>query len=213
MAIIKLGILGPLHGKVGPIIGTTWKDVAVIKAQAQSYNDRQSQAQLTQRMNMKLTMLFLRPLKEFIRIGYKDYEKNMSAFNAATSQILKNAIVGSYPEISVNCSRALLSKGILTPVFEAFADHDNGMITIKWNDNSNINLAKPTDVAMPVAYNLTKSKAIFKADVECCRSDERLDITFPSDWKTDTVAIYLSFIDLWCDRISNSVFVDTIILS
>ena len=213
MAIIKLGILGPLHGKVGPIIGTTWKDVAVIKAQAQSYNDRQSQAQLTQRMNMKLTMFFLRPLKKFIRIGYKDHQKKMSAFNAATSQILKNAIVGSYPEISVNCSKALLSKGILTPAFEIYANHDHEKITIKWVDNSNINLARPTDIAMPVAYNLTKSQAIFNADVECCRSDQRLDITFPSDWKTDTVAIYLSFIDLWGDKISNSTFIDTIILS
>ncbi len=59
MGKIKQGILGGFSGKVGPVIGTSWKGKAIIKARPLSHNDRNSVAQQEQRAKFSLVSKFL----------------------------------------------------------------------------------------------------------------------------------------------------------
>ena len=58
MGTIKQGILGPFSGKVGTVIGSFWKGIAVMRGIAPSITDAKSYAQLEQRANFKVIVVF-----------------------------------------------------------------------------------------------------------------------------------------------------------
>lgn len=79
-------------------------------------------------------MEFLKPIKEFIRGGYKTYAVNKSAFNAAVSYMVKNAVSGSYPDIEINYKRMLVSRGDLTSPKDAVATISEHCVSTTWSD-------------------------------------------------------------------------------
>ncbi len=69
----------------------------------------------------QLATIALRPLLPLIKIGYQAiFRRNRSVrpYNHAMSQIIKGAISGDYPELSIDYSRVLLSKGAYEQVSE-----------------------------------------------------------------------------------------------
>lgn len=60
MGVIKKGILGGFQNKVGPVVGSTWKGIDVIKAKPTSVANPNSPKQQEQRNAMKAINVFLR---------------------------------------------------------------------------------------------------------------------------------------------------------
>ena len=60
MGVIKKGILGGFQNKVGPVVGSTWKGIDVIKAKPTSVANPNTLAQQEQRNAMKAINVFLR---------------------------------------------------------------------------------------------------------------------------------------------------------
>src|SRR5574344_2996358 len=92
MGTIKQGILGGFSGKVGTVIGGSWKGISYMRSQAQNIKNPRTEAQMEQRSKFALALSFLKPLTELLRTGYKLYAKKQTAFNAAMSYTLANAI-------------------------------------------------------------------------------------------------------------------------
>ena len=90
MGTIKQGILGGFSGRVGTVVGSTWKSVHYMRALAVSVNNPNTEKQQSQRNKFSTALNFLKTMTPFVRIGYKNYTKDQSAFNAAMSYILKN---------------------------------------------------------------------------------------------------------------------------
>lgn len=89
MGTIKQGILGGFSGRVGTVVGSTWKSVHYMRALAVSVNNPNTEKQQSQRNKFSTALNFLKTMTPFVRIGYKNYTKDQSAFNAAMSYILK----------------------------------------------------------------------------------------------------------------------------
>src|SRR5690554_4934174 len=115
MGIIKNGILGGISGKVGTVVGSSWKGIQYLRALPSGMSNPRTPGQETTRRKLNVIVKFLRVCLSLIRIGFGSQAIKKSAFNAATSYNFHNGIAGAYPDIDVNYATALLSMGTLLP--------------------------------------------------------------------------------------------------
>ncbi len=71
MAKLKESVIGVLIGKIGQVVGTTWKGISVLRVLPASIANPQTDAQLTQRQKWAVTMRFLQPMSEFLQKTFK----------------------------------------------------------------------------------------------------------------------------------------------
>ncbi|MDD3480059.1 MAG: DUF6266 family protein [Paludibacteraceae bacterium] len=204
MGTIKQGILGGFSGKVGTVIGGSWKGISYMRSQAQNIKNPRTEAQMEQRSKFALTLAFLKPITSYVRTGFKTYANKQTAFNAAMSYTVKNAITGEYPDYALDFSLALVSRGSLMSAENAAAAASSGKITFSWNDNSGVGDALATDLAMPLVFNKDKGEAVFNT-AAATRADGTAEVNTPADWVGDKVELYLGFISADGKTVANSV--------
>ena len=196
MATIKKGILGGVSGKVGNVVGGSWKGISYLRTLPDSVNDAKTEKQLSTRLKLKMTMQVLQPCTEFIRIGYRAYAKKMTAFNAATSYLFHNIFTGDYPNFQIDFSKVLVSRGELTGGDNvACAASVAAKADFSWDDNSSTGTASADDVVMVMVYNPDKNNAVFNIQ-SAQRSDAAYSLSLPLNYSGDNVHCYLCFINL-----------------
>ena len=204
MGTIKQGILGGFSGKVGTVIGGSWKGISYMRSQAQSVSNPRTEGQVNQRTKFTLALEFLKPITDAIRVGFKLYAQKQTAFNAAMSYTLANAISGtSFSDYRLEYANALISRGSLTSAANGAATVSSGNIVITWDDNSDVGSATSTDKAIIVALNASKSEAITDT-AGATRSAGTQTIGVPSDWSGDEVQVYLGFVSEDSKEVANS---------
>jgi hypothetical protein len=204
MGIINQGILGGLSGKVGNIIGGSWKGIDYIRIKPSSVANPRTEGQVNQRNKFTATLEFLQPNIEFIRLGYKDYAIKMTAFNAAMSEVLNNAIEGTAPDFTVNYADALLSKGDLKSMLNGAFDVSVGtQINLTWSNNSNEINATTDDRMIFSVYNPLKKESL--VGYGSSRVDGATLKVLPSNFSGDLVHVYTAFISS-SGKISNSTY-------
>ena len=144
MGTIKQGILGGFSGKVGTVVGGSWKGISYMRSLAQNVKNPRTEAQMTQRSKFALTLAFLKPITNYVRVGFKPYASKQTAFNATMSYIVANAISANIrPHVGFRQGSRL--GGSLFPVDNASAEVDAGKVTISWTDNSECSDTLATD--------------------------------------------------------------------
>lgn len=205
MGTIKQGILGGFSGKVGTVVGGSWKGISYMRGRAQSVKNPRTEAQMEQRSKFALTLSFLKPITSYVRVGYKTYANKQTEFNAAMSYICLNAITGTYPNYALDFSLALVSRGNLTSAANATATAASGKINFSWSDNSGAGDAQNTDLAMPLAFNKDKGEAVFNT-ASNTRASESAELNLPADWVGDKVEVYIGFVSADGKSVANSVY-------
>ena len=206
MGTIKQGILGGFSGKVGTVVGSSWKGISYMRGQAQNVKNPRTAKQVAQRDKFSLALSFIRPIQSFIQIGFKTYAHRQSAFNAAMSYTLKNVIKGTYPSFTIDYTQAMVSRGSLAKPLNIQKLSNDNEIAVSWQDNSGTANALDTDFAMVLAYNANKQEAVYDIS-SACRGDEGASLRYPSDWAGDTVHIYLAFVSEDGTLVSDSDYV------
>src|SRR5574344_565546 len=209
MGTIKQGILGGFSGKVGTVIGGSWKGISYMRSQAQSVKNPRTDGQLSQRSKLALALDFLKPLTDIVRTGFKLYTNKQTAFNAAMSYTLANAISGDYPDYELNFASALISRGSLTSATNGAATSANGSVTVTWGDNTGVGTAKATDKALIAVLNADKGEAVTVSAGEA-RSTVTQTVSVPADWVGEEVQVYLGFISADAKEVANSVYLGAV---
>lgn len=209
MGTIKQGILGGFSGKVGTVIGGSWKGISYMRSQAQSVKNPRTDGQLSQRSKFALALDFLKPLTDIVRTGFKLYTNKQTAFNAAMSYTLANAISGDYPDYELNFASALISRGSLTSATNGAATSANGSVTVTWGDNTGVGTAKATDKALIAVLNADKGEAVTVSAGEA-RSTATQTVSVPADWMGEEVQVYLGFISADAKEVANSVYLGSV---
>jgi hypothetical protein len=206
MGKISQGILGGLSGKVGNVIGGSWKGIDYIRIKPSSVANPRTVGQVNQRNKFSATIQFLQPNKGFLNVGYKAFAVKKTAFNAAMSYILGNAITGTAPNFNVDYSLALLSKGNLSTPLNPTSDLATaGQVTFGWDDNSADGNANTTDKAMVLAYNPSKKESIYLLD-GAIRTATTQVLTLPASYTGDTIELFMAFVSENGSIVSNSVY-------
>lgn len=203
MGKISQGILGGFSGKVGTVIGSTWKSIHYMRAIATSVKDSRTEKQLIQRSKFLASINFLKTVTPFVRIGYRNYAYRQSEFNAAMSYMLKYAVTGDGEQATIDFDKTLLAQGSLTTATDAAVQVEAGKATFTWTDNSNTGNAVATDKVMVLAYNKDKQETVYNT-AAATRADGTAELVLPASWADDALAVYLAFYSEDGQRVSNS---------
>lgn len=162
MGTINKGILGGFSGKVGSVVGGTWKGIDYMRSKSNRKNFLATDKQLAQQMKFSLLMGFLQPMAGLLSISFRDFAVKMTGINNAFSYNYEKAITGVYPALSIDYSNALVSRGSLpNATGPAVTSGAGSILTFNWTDNSGVGGAASTDQAIFVAYCPGRKQCIF----------------------------------------------------
>lgn len=210
MSTFNQGILGPLSGKVGTVIGGSWNGINYMRGLPTSYTNPRTQAQLNQRAKFTTTINFLRPLASFLRVGFKNAAVKMSGFNAAMSYTIRNAIKGIYPAYEIDYNKVLVSRGPLPGALNPVAASTvTGKVDFTWDNNSFDAGASDDDKVLLVIYSPLRHKAVTLVD-GATRIAGSQTVTLPETFSGEQVHCYLGFQDASQSFISDGAYVGTV---
>jgi hypothetical protein len=213
MGVISKGILGGVSGKIGNVVGGNWKSIDYLRSLPASVANPNTSLQQDQRTKFVLTLNFLQPITEFIRVGYASLAIKMTAFNAAFSEVIQNAITGTFPNYAIDFPNVKLAKGNLASTISASCSSTTAAtVHIGWDTTLQGFLDSPTDKMICVVYNPSRMEAVYNLN-GATRDTGTLDIDVPAFYSGDTVHCYIAFTSpnmvagsLDRNAISNSVY-------
>jgi len=206
MGKISQGILGGLSGKVGNVIGGSWKGIDYLRIKPSSVANPRTEGQVNQRNKFTITLEYLQANKDFIKIGYKAFATKKTEFNAAMSYVLNNAVGGIAPSFTIDYSLALLSRGGLSSPLNGSTDLTTpGQVSFSWDDNSADGNANATDKAMLLVYNPSKKESISILD-GADRTAGSQAVTIPNSYVGDTIELFMAFVSVDGKIVSNNVY-------
>jgi len=209
MGRIKKGILGGFSGKVGTVVGASWKGISYMRSLPQSLKNPRTLAQLSQRSKFALVQHLLQPLNDILRIGWKLHAQRKSPVNAATAYTLTNAVSGEYPDYKIVPGKLLVSRGTLTGVTNAFVSCSGGQVEFQWEDNSGNGSAQGTDKALVAIVNFAKGEVV-TITAGAARHDCVQNVAVSSEWSGDEVHAYMGFVSENGKEVANSVYLGAV---
>jgi len=210
MGKISQGVLGGFSGKVGNVVGGTWKGIDYMRIKPANVTNPRTEGQVDQRSKFSTVLRFLQPMTDFLRVGFKLYANKMTQFNAAMSYNLNNAITGAYPNFMVDYASALVTRGNLTGAANGAASSPSaGDVQITWDDNSGSGSAQATDKALIVLLNTTRQEAVFTT-AGPARSAGTETISVPSEYTGEDVEVFLGFISEDGSKVANSSYLGSV---
>lgn len=213
MGIIKQGVFGGYSGKIGNVVGGSWKGIAYMRILPVSVANPKTDGQLKQRQKFAVTVRFLKPLSQFLRVGFKGYEVKMSGINAAFSYDIKNAITGTYPSQAIDYPNARVAMGDLASALNQVASSTvAGTVKFDWEDNTGEIGASTDDKTLLVIYNPSQNQAV-TVNKLAERGDATQTVTVPDSFSGDLVQCYIAFISKNGESVSNSAFAGAVMVA
>lgn len=211
MAKLKKGIFGPLSGKLGGIVGATWMGIPYLRKAPKEKTDPapRSAAQLANEEKMKFVNQLLIPFHPYVNVGFANLAIAKTALNAAYSRNFHQAVMGIYPNLSVDYSKMLISTGDLPglnqPVMSLTAADT---IQLSWQHNTDPR-ASFDDQLMLMLYCPELHLADgFIGGVK--RIAEQLSYKFLPEMAGKTLEVYLGVTSLSRKKIADSIYLGRI---
>jgi hypothetical protein len=199
------GINGPFTGKVGPAVGTSWMGIPVIRSLPTGKRTKFTPGELAQQMKFKLLTKFLYRAMGLMNETFKSQAVRMTGFNKGFSYNVKNVFTGAYPNLVIDHSLVVLSRGDLpnagSPSAKSTAP---GSLDFSWTDNTGKGNSAKTDQAFVAVYCEKKDNWNYKLNAA-----ERSKETFSMNldlFKGEAVDTYIGFISDDGKEVSDSLY-------
>lgn len=192
MAEITKGANGAFFGKVGSVVGSSWKKINYIRSLPKRSTKAPSEAQLIQQKKFATVVAFLSPIRILLETGFGQTNGRLSGYNMAVNYNLTNAVNGTYPDFTIDYEKVLISKGSLMSNYGITTAVEAGKLKITWPalTETSVN-AYADDVASILVYNSTKSIHMINKGI--LRSLLTAEIAIPADFIGDELEVYLFF--------------------
>ncbi|MFC5283241.1 DUF6266 family protein [Pedobacter alpinus] len=207
------GILGAFSGKIGTVVGSSWRGIKYMRSlSAKRGNAKASEKQLEQQARFALITAFLNPVKAILEIGFKNYANGKTGYNSAHSYNLKNALTGVSPNLEIDYSMVLLSRGDL-PAVAALSVISSAAATLNlaWTNNEGKGKAKATDQLMLVAFCPELAEATYGI-ADATRADETLAFDLPAEFSSETVEVYVAWISADGKELATSKYAGSVVV-
>lgn len=113
MGTLIKGINGYISGKVGNVVGSSWRGKNYVRSLQKPSCKPRSEKQLAQQAKFALAVRFLHPVKELLNIGFRQQNRPATGYNLAIKYTLVEAIIGQYPNYHIDYSKVQYSNGPL----------------------------------------------------------------------------------------------------
>ena len=195
MANYNQGILGPFSGKVGPVVGSTWKGRQVMKSRP--YPKKKITPSILQaRVQQRLTAIsnYLRPLGGLISLGMRYVAKAAAVTprNYATKRNMENSMNLSQGVWSVIPSTIEISEGQFGNVDSVLLSQTAQGFSVTWTNNGGAYIGltaggreimlSDRDRVWGVLYNVEKNQTSIPVGGYCFRDDASAAVARPSSW-------------------------------
>jgi len=207
MAILRNGILSTTTGKIGNVVGSTWRGKNVLKTYNPSPRNPRTASQTTQRNSFSFVVKFVQALLSFVR-NVNIYTKvNLPAYNIAVSQTLAHlkseGLTGS--QLNLASFKPLSSFDFeITPTVASFTK--SAIVITGINE---INLTKDVSINVVLSNENIKKIYVVPQDQITISDSASFQVNTQSfGFATgDIVAIAIVIIDKLNKRTSNYKFV------
>jgi len=182
------GVLGTMTGKVGGVVGRTWKGINTVAAYQPNVSNPRTNLQVAQRAKMTAITLFASQINtSIIKPLWDRFAKGMSGYNA----FIQNNI----PFVSdlgvIDLSKLEISKGKMVAPVITDTSYNGGKWNIEWDPAIADSYSMPTDKAYILITSGDAKKVTISAGI-VQRSEGQISI--PSDVADDGESyIYLAF--------------------
>lgn len=212
MATINQGILGGFSGSVGTVIGGSWNGIDYMRGRKNDRKDAKSMAQLDQRARFKTIVKYLKPLKSFLPVGFKNRKAGLSAYNAASSCNIHSALTGVYPDYTIDYSKLKVSCGSLPGALNPSVVVDSqDRLLFSWENNSSELYAMANDKVVLVVLDPTKGNAVTFVGGNS-RSAGNHIFALPDGFGKENLQCYIAFRNISQTNISDSQYVGSVSL-
>lgn len=194
MATFNQGIHGKFSGRVGNVVGSSWKGTGVMRIRPASVSNPRTPGQLNQRSRFGIIARFVQANRDLIKAGFRPWATGITTHNAAMSYNLTNALTGDYPDVSIDYSRIMLSRGSMAKVQNLSATFSApDTLTLNWDNNTSDQNSQADNKLMVSLYDAETQAAIGYHAV-AVRSAQTVDLLLPTDWAGKTVQVLAFFI-------------------
>jgi hypothetical protein len=209
MARYDSGIFGSISGKLGTVVGATWRGISYLRSKPDKKRrkKRPSRKQLAQRLKFKVAGEFLWPLTDLVPITFRTNEA-ITALNNATRYTMKNALTGTYPDIVIDYALVRISRGDLPAALSPAVSKNGSELTFTWTPNSRTGSAADTDKAVLVVYCPAMKQCVHSVgDANRAAGSVVVDA---SDYTGEVVHTYLAFVSNDEEEASDSVYTGSV---
>lgn len=209
MGKIKTGILGGFQGKVGTVIGSTWRGESIMRALPKTAAKAPTESQRIQRLKFKAVSEFLNPLRSSLSTYFGNDTGVKSKYNMATSYHITNAIEITEQGTQILYPRVLVAKGTLFGFQNLTTTHSETVIKLNWEDNTVFGNAKAEDTVNVVCYS-EEVNTFYVFESIANRDGLTASVTLPQNFLGYNVEVYAFLYDKVSKTSSNSVYLGNI---
>lgn len=153
MGTFNKGILGAFSGKVGPVVGSSWRGKDVLRSLPRKSNKPASPAQQLQRDKFLTVTQFLNPLQPVVRRYFGSNTGDRTRRNQAMAYLMQEAVILVNNQWQWQYNKVLISRGDLLGFNNAEAVAQGNLeLKLTWLDNAGQGEAQPTDKLVVVVY-------------------------------------------------------------
>lgn len=193
MAILKQGILGGVKGKVGSVVGSSWKGIATLRSLPLSVTNPRTAAQVGNRARFSdVVALATNLLSAIIKPLNDRFASAMSGYNLFV-QRSRDCFTPAGIFVPANL---ILSRGKLgaTDIDSVIADEDSNTVTINFNSVLSNGYQSATDRAYAVVMSSNGVVLGYSAGIKS-RSQGLVEVTVSHDLvENESISCYLSFL-------------------
>lgn len=210
MARLNQGILGGISGKIGNVVGSSWKGIAVVKSKPLSVANPRTAGQIAQRSSMsKIVQIAAVMLSDTIKPLWDRFAQKKSGYNAFVQSNIANCDADGL----VIPSSFTLAKGkMISPeVNSAVASAGTGECVIYFPMTSEDPFALDSDLAYAAVYSATHQLWATNS-VKTARSFGECVVKFDDViLQGETLHVYLAFKRADGTVVSNTGYESTVV--
>ena len=213
MGTYNKGILGAFSGKVGPVVGATWRGKDVLRSLPRKGKRALTETQVLQRLKFKTVTAFLMPLQPIIGKYYGSNNTDRTRRNQAMSYHMIEATNYVDPNFEILYNKVQISRGDLLGVQNPTATAAAATsIDFAWTNNAGQGQAKATDKVILAMYEPTTKTTVYSLNAGD-RSDGTANFILPAYLTGLTVQVWMTIASSDDKLYATSVYLGDVVLT
>lgn len=212
MGTYNKGILGAFSGKVGPVVGASWRGKDVLRSLPRKGTRVASEAQVLQRLKFSTVTAFLMPLQPILSRYYGNGNALKTRRNQAMGYHMEEAVTYVDPNYEMILNKVQISKGDLLGLQSpGMVPGAAQSVDITWANNSGEGEADASDVLVVALYEPTTKTTVYALHAEV-RSAMTATIIVPSDLSGLTLHGWATFASADEKRYATSIYLGSVVI-
>lgn len=200
MARLKGDILSGVTGKISNLIFYQSNGRTLVRTRPSGYRDQKSLSQLIQRQRFSVTQQFLKSFRPVINNYFRPITPNKTAFGEALAWHLKNALTGEYPNLRIDYTQTLLTRGELPLPISIRAIRNDKLLIVEWDKVPGQFFAD----SLEIVYLFQPGERAFQSGLIAQRNQQRA--VFELGTSESGVYLWAYFVSPSSSKVSNSVY-------